>query len=448
MPQSLSPQARDLTQAQTSAIRDAVKRQSGDLVELARSLIACRTDSQSEDNPEFAAEAERCQWVVADWLSAIGAEVERWLEPPRYPAVAGKIPGSGGGRSLAFNGHVDVVPVGDPSAWTHQPWAGEIESGRLWGRGAADMKSGVACALAAMRALADCGLALAGDLWIHVVSDEEVVGHSTRNLLQRLPRPDAVLVAEPTDLILMPVEGGLVHFRIEIEGRESHAGNRYLSLHAGGRGHEAGVNAIEKALRIVSALQDLERQWANLRHHPLLPPGFNTIMPGIIVGGPGGGADGRLSVISNPGTAPNYCSIEYNLWYLPGESFEDIRREIEWFVTSVCETDPWLRQHPPRFSWKLRDIYFPPAATESDHEFIKVLAAAVETAGRESRIEAFTAASELAWYAELDIPGTIFGPGRIAQAHGPDEFVDLDQLHIATTAMALAAARWCGVVSA
>src|SRR3712207_9047394 len=93
-------------------------------------------------------------------------------------------------------------------------------------------------------------------------------GRSTRNLVRRLPRADAVLVAEPTDLTIMPVEGGLVHFRIEVDGRESHAGNRYMSVHAGGNGAQAGVNAIEKMMRIIEALQDLERQWANLRHHP------------------------------------------------------------------------------------------------------------------------------------------------------------------------------------
>ena len=265
--------------------------------------------------------------------------------------------------------------------------------------------------------------------------------------MRRLPPVDAVLVAEPTDLTIMPVEGGLVHFRIEIDGRESHAGNRYRSIHAGGHGAGAGVNAIEKGLRIVTALQDLERQWGNLRHHPMLPPGFNTIMPGIIVGGPGGGSNGRLNVISNPGTSPNYCAIEYNLWYLPGESFEAISDEIEGFVGAVCQLDPWLREHPPRFTWKLRDIFFPPAETAPGHPFIESLAAALRTVGASPRIEGFTAASELAWYAERGIAGTIFGPGRIAQAHSPDEYVDTEQLFLACACMTLAAANWCGVAA-
>jgi acetylornithine deacetylase len=426
-------------------ILGAVADQQEALVELTRTLIACRTDSQSEDNPEFATEARRCQDIVADWLSDLGAEVQRWEEPPRYPVVAGVVRGVGDERSLAFNGHVDVVPAGDTTSWTHDPWGGETDLGRLWGRGAADMKGGVACALTAMRALRESGISLAGDLWAHVVCDEEVVGQSTRNLLRRLPPVDAVLVAEPTDLTIMPVEGGLVHFRIEVDGRESHAGNRYMSVHAGGRGAQAGVNAIEKLIRIMTALQDLERQWANLRDHPMLPPGFNSIMPGVIAGGPGGGAEGKLNLVSNPGTSPNYCSVEYNLWFLPGETFEAVRDEIESFVRAVCQLDPWLRDHPPRFIWKLRNIYFPPAETAPDHRFIRSLATALETTGREPAVGAFTAASELAWYAEVGIVGAIFGPGRVAQAHSPDEYVDVDQLQVACATLALTAASWCGI---
>jgi len=427
-----------------AALSAAVTAERETLVALTSDLVACRTDSQLESNPDFEREAARCQEIVASWLSDLGATLERWTQPPRYPVVAGKLSGQGDGRSLAFNGHIDVVPIGDSSTWSHAPWGGEVDAGRLWGRGAADMKGGVACALVAMRVLKTSGIPLAGDVWAHIVADEEVVGQSTRVLLKRLPAVDAVLVAEPTDLSVMPVEGGLVHMRIEIDGRESHAGNRYMSIHAGGLGDRAGVNAIEKGVRIVSALQDLERQWGNLRHHPMLPAGFNTIMPGIISGGPGGGADGQITMISNPGTSPNYCSIEYNIWFLPGESFEGIREEIEEFVHSACQLDPWLRANPPRFTWKLRDIYFPPAATPPDHPFIQSLANALDGLGQPVTITGFTAACELAWYAGHDIPGAIFGPGRIAQAHSADEFVEVDQLVRACAAMTIAAAAWCG----
>jgi len=415
-----------------------------DLVELTRALVGCRTDSQTEHNPDFGPEVARCQDIVAEHLATTGMEIQRWTEDNRFPVVAGRLPGSGGGRSLAINGHVDVVPVGDTASWTHDPWAGEIAGGRLWGRGATDMKGGVAAGMIAARALRKAGAKLSGDLWLHVVADEEVVGFSTRRLLEKLPPVDAVIDAEPTDLKIMPTEGGLVHVRIEVDGRESHAGNRYMSVHAGGLGNESGINAIEKGLRIVTALQELERQWANLRGHPMLPPGFNTLLPGVIVGGPGGGHDGRLNLISNPGTSPNYCAVEYNVWYLPHERFEEIRDEIEAFVRDTCRTDPWLREHPPRFTWKLRNIFFPPVDTPPDHPFLQVLAGALGQLGLRAPIEAFTAASELAWYAERGIDGAIFGPGRIADAHSPNESVEIEQLVSACKTMTLAAAAWCG----
>lgn len=407
-------------------------------------LVGCRSDSQSEGNPEFEAEATRAIDLIEAELTEIGFEIERWTEAPRYPALAARLPGAGGGRSLAINGHIDVVPVGDDSAWTHAPWGGDVQDGRLWGRGSCDMKAGVAAGIAAARALVSAEAPRLGDLWIHVVSDEEVVGWSTRRLVERLPSVDAVIVAEPTELQLMPVEGGLVHMRIEIDGRESHAGNRYKSIHAGALGASGGINAIEKGVLILEALQRLERDWAIYRTHPLLPPGFNSIMPGMIAGGPGGGRDGRLNLIANPGTAPNYCSIEYNIWYLPDETFDEIRNEIESYVTDVCRTDPWLRDHPPSFTWKTRNVFFPPVDTPPDHPIVTELASGLELVGRDATIVGFSAASELAWYAERGIPGVIFGPGSIAQAHSPDEFVDLGEYRDAACVMALAAAAWCG----
>jgi acetylornithine deacetylase/succinyl-diaminopimelate desuccinylase-like protein len=130
---------------------------------------------------------------------------------------------------------------------------------------------------------------------------------------------------------------------------------------------------------------------------------------------------------------------------LPGETLEGIQQEIDGYIADVCRLDPWLREHPPRLTWKLRDIYFPPAETPVDHPFVGAISRGLTSAGVPVRIEAFQAASELAWYAERGIPGVIFGPGRIAQAHGPNEYVETDQLVTACKIMALTAAGWCGI---
>ncbi|MCA9860035.1 MAG: M20/M25/M40 family metallo-hydrolase, partial [Thermomicrobiales bacterium] len=130
--------------------------------------------------------------------------------------------------------------------------------------------------------------------------------------------------------------------------------------------------------------------------------------------------------------------------YLPDETFDGIRAEIEAFVGAVCQTDPWLREHPPRFTWKTRNVFFPPVDTPPDHPIVGTVASALNAVGRDVEIVGFNAASELAWYAEQGIPGVIFGPGSIAQAHSPNEYVELDQLHDAARVMALTAATWCG----
>ncbi len=426
---------------------EAVESSRDGLVGLLRDLIAFRTESQAKEATHFPEEARGCVAYVSSFLSELGFEIDGWDVGPSatfdaHPLIVARLPGSGGGRSLAFNGHVDVVPVGDTSAWSQDPFGGAIVDGRLYGRGATDMKGGVAAALWATKVVLEQRVHPRGDIVFHVVSDEEVVGNGTREIVERAPAVDVAISVEPTELRLCAAEGGLVHFRIEVEGVEAHASTRYLSVHAGGNGG-GGVNAVEKTIKIIVALQELERQWANTKSHPILPRGFDTLSPAIIVGGPGGGKDGRLNLFSNAGTAPNYCSVEYNLWFYPDESFEDVRAEVEAFVEAVCQTDPWLREHPPVFTWKLGHIYFPPLDVPLDHPAVRTLSSSLEAVGLDPEPEGFGAATDLAWYAERGRPGIICGPGRLAQCHVADEYLEVDQLVLASKVYARLLAEWC-----
>lgn len=411
-----------------------------ELIEFVRTLVAFRTDSQSQGNAEFPSEARGCRDFLAAELERLGLQVERCTQNGEYPAVAGHLPGTDGGRSLALNGHFDVVPAGDPASWTHDPWTAVERDGCLFGRGTTDMKGGVAALLFALRALRECDVEPAGDVWVHLVSDEEVVGTSTAELIERLPRVDAVIDAEPTSLALLPVAGGLVHVRIELEGREAHAGTRSTLLHPGVPAQ--GVSAVDKLLHLLAAVRELERHWAKKPVHPLLPPGFSTIMPGIIVGGPGGGSRGRLNVFSNAGTVPNYAAAELNVWYMPYETFEEVREDVERCLHHASQLDPWLAEHPPRITWKLDGIFFPPVDTPLDHPVIETLSRALEAVGRPVAVSGFSAASELAWYAERGIAGTLLGPGSVAHAHSVDEFVPIDELVDAAATIAIAVAEY------
>jgi acetylornithine deacetylase len=431
-----------------AAVVDAVEASQTELQGLLRDLIAFRTESQAKEATHFPDEARRCVGFVGDFLSELGFELDGWdVGPsatfPAHPLIVARLPGSGGGRSLAFNAHVDVVPVGDRSSWSQEPFGGDVVDGRLYGRGATDMKGGLAAAMWAVKTALEQGLRPRGDVVFHVVSDEEVVGNGTREIVERAPANDVTISLEPSELRLCAAEGGLVHFRIEVEGEEAHASTRYLSLYPGGKAG-GGVNAIEKMLKLVVALQELERQWANAKSHPILPPGFDTLSPGIIVGGPGGGADGRLNLFSNAGTAPNYCSVEYNMWWYPDESYDDVRAEVEDVVAAVAGTDPWLREHPPKVTWKLGSIYFPPLDVPLDHPAVGTLAGCLESVGLDPTPEGFGAATDLAWYGERQLPGIICGPGRLAQCHVADEYLDTDQLLLASQVYAQMLVDWCG----
>jgi len=429
-------------------VAEAVESSREGLQGLLRDLIGFRTESQAKEATHFPDEARRCIGYISDFLSALGFEIEGWDVGPSatfeaHPLIVARLPGSGDGRSLAFNGHVDVVPVGDRSSWSEDPFGGAIVDGRLFGRGATDMKGGVAAAMWATKVALEQGFRPRGDIVFHVVTDEEVVGNGTREIVARAPAADVTLSLEPTELKLCAAEGGLVHFRIEVEGVEAHASTRYLSVHAGGR-RGGGVNAIEKTIKIIVALQELERQWANTKSHSVLPPGYDTLLPGIIVGGPGGGSDGRLNLFSNAGTTPNYCSVEYNMWFYPDETLEAVRVEIEEAVSAVCSADPWLREHPPRFTWKLGHIYFPPLDVPVEHPAVRTLADCLGSVGLDPAPQGFGAATDLAWYGERNLPGIICGPGRLAQCHVADEYLDTEQLALAAKVYALMITQWCG----
>jgi acetylornithine deacetylase len=442
------PDTQQLPEQIIQRVSQQVDTASAEIMGYLARLVSFRTASQDPKDQYFSSEIHACHSFITDSLKAMGCTIDTWLARPmsfpEHPDLVGTLKGSGGGPSMALNGHVDVVPTGDTSAWSHDPWGGEISQGKLWGRGACDMKGGVAAMIQAVKVVQDCGFRLKGDVYVHVVSDEEVVGYGSRECAEKAPRPDFIIVTEPTRLNILPVEGGLEHMRIELEGREEHAGRRYSSIYPrhGDPGH--GVNAVEKGLKIVQALQDLERNWAITKSHPLLPAGFNTLLPGIFIGGPGGGKDGQLNIITNPGTTPNYCSIEYNIWYYPQETLDEIKQAFEGYVMALAEYDPWLKAHPPRFTWCLRNISFPPVNTSPDHDVVRSLMASLRVLGCTPEITGFNAASDLAWYAEQGISGVIFGPGDLAQAHSPDEFIPVSDMLNATKAIALALLAWCG----
>ena len=194
------------------------------------------------------------------------------------------------------------------------------------------------------------------------------------------------------------------------------------------------------------ALQELERQWANEKSHPILPPGYDTLSPGDHRRRARAAArDGRLNLFSNAGTAPNYCSVEYNMWFYPDE---DVRgrarpRSSRSWRRSPAPT-PWLREHPPRLTWKLGSIYFPPLDVPLDHPAVSDARRLPRAVGLDPAPQGFGAATDLAWYGERRLPGIICGPGRLAQCHVADEYLETRAARSRSQVYAQMLVDWCG----
>ena len=389
----------------------------------------------------------RCNELLASAFADAGCET-LWVAPdPDRPNLVCRRAGAGGGRSLVLNGHVDTVAA-DPARWPGgDPWRPVLEHGILHGLGACDMKAGLAAIWTAVRAVHDEGLELAGDLLVHSVVGEETMEHElgTTACLEAGYGADAAVVAEPTSmrrpLVVTGTSGGYWSLRIEIEGLTTHCANRPELVRTGGGGDAVGVSALEKAVALVQALLELEQRWGTTKRHPACVPGAFTIMPGRLH------AD-SLAEGPAPVYVPDRATIEYSIVYPPGETSSQPVDEISSFVADVASLDPWLREHPPRLEWL---VNWPAMDTPWEEPIVQTLVEARAAAlGDEqpppSPAEPVSfAPQDAVWYSRAGISAVCFGPGTLRVAHAPGEHVPVDEVVLAAAALAICAARWCGV---
>ncbi|MBX5443088.1 MAG: M20/M25/M40 family metallo-hydrolase [Solirubrobacteraceae bacterium] len=423
------------------AVVEAVARRRRELVDLAARLVAFDTTAGAGTGQEAALQAH-----LAERLRAAGAEVDLWVPgdgvvagsrqvPAGFtfggrPQLAARLRGRGGegGRSLLFNGHVDVVPAGDPAAWTTPPFDPVVRDGRLHGRGACDMKGGVAAMVVAAEVLAEHA-ALAGDLVVCTVTDEEETGAGAIAAVARGVRADAGLIPEPTGFDAWVACRGDVIAEITVRGRLGHAGIEHPPGDA--------VNAIEKARVVMSALRRLHdaRRARPDHRHPHLSPGH--VIPTRIRGG------------DWPVNAPDACTVTYHVAYLPAHADADgwgtaVEAEVEAAVRDAAAADPWLAAHPPEVR-RLLDI--PAAEVAGDEPIIDVALAAAADLGRPGRRAGLDSWHDGATFTRFGATPTIaVGPPSIDRAHTVDESVPVDDLVACAQLYALAALRFLGTV--
>lgn len=349
----------------------------------------------------------RCLELLAARLAAWGWAVERVLSPAGRLNLAASLEFPRPGPWLAMNGHLDVVPAGDPATWSAPPYAGQVREGRLYGRGAADMKAGVAALVWGARLAQLAGQDLAGGLLLHLVSDEENGGQEGSACLVSPDRPQAAaaIVAEPTGLNLVVAQRGALWTRLRLLGR---AGHGALSGQGG--------NAIAALGPLLTRLA----QWRPAGEHPLL--GKAGLNPGRVRGGE------RIN------QAPALCELELDLRYVPGQEPEALRRELAALAAEAlagsevkCELEPML-------------LAWPYVLDPADPWLRLVARCATQVRGQAVKTRGIKGMTDARFYVERwGVPAAVLGPGRGAQAHGADEFVEISQVRQAALIYALAA---------
>lgn len=407
------------------------------VIDLASRLIAV---------PSLSGDEIAGQDVVAGLLGDAGLAVETWDTPvavlsdsPWFSAEVDRdvircVTGALGARgmragtrpSLLLNGHIDVVPTGDPGDWTTPPFAPAVRDGRLYGRGACDMKGGLAAALHALEALGAAGVRLGGTVTLASVLGEEDGGCGTLALLERGIGADGCVIMEPTDCTVVPAVAGALSWRIQVRGLSAHGCLR-----------EEGVSAIEAFAPVHRAVLDLERR-RNARAPDALFAWLER--PFAICGGRIAGGDW-------PSSEMDWLLWEGRYGVAPGEDLPAARAEFEQAIAAAAAGDAWLRDHPPTVEWWGGQFY--PGRTSSDAPVVTcVRDAAATVTGAPVDVRGMPYGCDLGLTTNVGhIPTVVFGPGDVRDAHRPDESVPIADLVTVARTIALTAMRFCGVDS-
>lgn len=416
-------------------IFDAVEAIAPDLRSFACDLVAVRSvqgaeaDAQALVREQLDSMGLDVRLLAADDVEGITEHPEFWDAGFDYqdrPNVIGTREGSGGGRSLLFDGHVDVVPEGDESQWSFDPFSGTIEDDRLLGRGASDMKSGVAAMIYALEALDRAGITLRGDVFVETVIEEEAGGFGGA-LATALSGPasevDAVVIPEPTDFDMWIANDGVSYFRVTVEGKGAHAAET-----------DNGVNAIAKLYPIFEALSALHDERKTTVHDDLFESWHeHTVSLNL----------GKLRAGEWPSSVPDEAILEARISHAPAETREEIHEIVEEAVAEAAAGDPWLDEHPPEVEWF--GWHGSSAKIDPDEPIVQTIQDVSKTAfDRQSTPKGFPGGIDTRFFVNYaDTPAVCFGPGAY-NIHGTDEYLPADELTEITAALALVAMEWCG----
>ncbi len=416
--------------ADRARILSAVDANRDEAIALLREMVAI---------PSVTGDEGKIQLHLRGVLNAMGLDVDMWetdwnelKKHPGYrpvdrgyqgrPNIVARLVGTGGGKSLLLNGHTDVIPVGNGDGWDENPWSASVKNGRMYGRGTADMKSGVAGHIMAVQALRSAGIELKGDVLINVVIDEEVSGHGTLDTIVRGYSADAGISGETSDLAIQPACIGRIWFEIEIFGKPAGIQKRY-----------EGVSGIGLGNAIGKAVQELEDRRVATVKHPLYPNTLDSL-PCMI---------GSFSAGNYPSAFPTNCLLRGSIGTVPGEDHEGVKQSLVDQIAAAAANDPWMKDHPP----KVRFVGYDAEASEIpvDHGIVQTLQRNYrEIVGREPELSGRQGAADTRFlnkYAAT--PTVIFGPGSTAVMHSDNEYVSIEDYITSIKILALSIYDWC-----
>ena len=418
-----------------------VERRADRLVAILQSLVRL----PSENNAPLGNEL-RCQEYIGKALSRLGLEVRLYTpaEVPdiethplfwpgrnyeNRPNLSAVRKGTGGGRSLILSGHIDTVPVG-ASPWTRDPFGAIIEGERLYGRGANDMKGGVATNLFVMEMLSGLGIELAGDLFFETVVDEEF-GGVNGTLAARLTghRADGAVISEPTALRVCPAQRG---------GRTVHI--TFAAPNNGILGQSAGTGVIEQLRAFLNAVPEFAAlRKASAPKHPM----YSSLADPVPV------TVARIQTAawgtSEPPNVPPVCRVELFWQTMPGESVERIDGEFDAWFNGVIGRNPEVFSVRPEIGYPIR--WLNGSALTQDAEITAEFARCAEVSmGQRPTIAGIEGPCDMYVFHEFGIPALLWG-ARGGNTHVADEYVELDSVVLSAKVLLTFVCKWCGISS-
>ena len=388
----------------------------------------------SETGKEF-----KIQQFIANFLRQINVKVDEFIPEISYlknqpgfvpieidfkdrPNVVGIIKGSGGGRSILLNGHVDTITAEPIEAWDVNPFSGKIVDGKIFGRGSSDMKSGVAAMIMAVKYLRELEVSLRGSIIMEHVVDEEFSGYGTLACLAKGYTADAGICCETSDLHIQPACIGRLWFYIDVIGKTSSISNKWTS-----------ISAIEKGMKIVEAINDLEQIRLRDLTHSLYPDNRGALPCMVCVFKSG----------NFPSAIPERARLEGSMGTMPYEKVDEVKRQLEDYIGLVAKVDPWMRKFPPRVSFRPTGGYG--AEIPINSPIVSTITKAFQEINKvRPVINGRLGGSDTKYLINYGkIPTVIFGPGNTSQMHAINEYVEIENVIRAVKTIALTVYEWC-----